>query len=365
MLPKAKLTKLKLVELAGVKEGAHDVQGTVLLKRKDERAQPVAVNKKSLLTSSVVGHAHLMCGVDDAMAGTTSSERLYVEGQTGDSYGTYHSHPWVKNADGSIVLGESMGHSHEALTDGATDVAKSGARNSTPGATTPTVKAHKEPTAMNPVVLTEGQFAHYQKLSGKDAETFLAKSHADREVDLQKAREADPVVHKTLDGTEIRKSAGELAVKFAKQADEQATRLAAQETEVAKAKAERETEVLKARAKEHIGHLAGTDEAKIDALRALETITDKARRDAAFEVLKSGDAFAKQAGVAKGVGGQGDPTPGDPEAEWNAEVKKFAEAKGIKDEYLAVEKFLGTKEGLVAKRKYDSSRAYGKSLPQA
>jgi hypothetical protein len=42
-------------------------------------------------------------------------------------------------------------------------------------------------------------------------------------------------------------------------------------------------------------------------------------------------------------------------------VKKFAEAKGIKDlEYLANEKFLGTKEGLVAKRKYDASRGYGK-----
>jgi hypothetical protein len=252
MLPKAKLTKLKLVELAGVPEGAHDVQGTVLLKRKDERAQPVAVAKKSLLTTSSAGHTHLLMGVDDSMAGTTSSERVYVEGQVTDSYGTYHSHPWVKNADGSIVIGEAMGHTHEALSDGEAAVAKSGARNSTPTKPTSTVKTHQEPTSMKPTVLTEAQFAHYSKLSGTEAEAFITKSHTDREVELQKTRDADPVVYKTADGTEIRKSAGELAVKFAKQADEQATRLAAQETEVAKAKAERETEILKARVKAEI-----------------------------------------------------------------------------------------------------------------
>jgi hypothetical protein len=360
MLPKAKLTKLKLVELAGVPEGAHDVQGTVLLKRKDDRAQPVAVAKKSLLTTSSAGHTHLLMGVDDAMAGTTSSERVYVEGQVTDSYGTYHSHPWVKNADGSIVIGEAMGHTHEALSDGEAAVAKSGARNSTPTKPTSTVKTHQEPTSMKPTVLTEAQFAHYSKLSGTEAEAFITKSHTDREVELQKARDADPVAYKTADGTEIRKSAGELAVKFAKQADEQATRLAAQETEVAKAKAERETEILKARVKAEIPHLAKSDDVKVAVLKALATIPDEKVRGEAVEMLKGADALLAEKGVAKGAGGQGDPTPGDPESEWNAEVKKFAEAKGIKDEYLATEKFLGTKEGLVAKRKYDASRGYGK-----
>jgi hypothetical protein len=149
-------------------------------------------------------------------------------------------------------------------------------------------------------------------------------------------------------------------VKFAKQADEQATRLAAQETEVAKAKAERETEILKARVKAEIPHLAKSDDVKVAVLKALATIPDEKVRGEAVEMLKGADALLAEKGVAKGAGGQGDPTPGDPESEWNAEVKKFAEAKGIKDEYLATEKFLGTKEGLVAKRKYDASRGYGK-----
>lgn len=53
--------------------------------------------------------------------------------------------------------------------------------------------------------------------SGQDA--FLAKSEADQQADVTAANEADPVVHKCLDGTLIRKSDGAAVLAMAKRND--------------------------------------------------------------------------------------------------------------------------------------------------
>lgn len=78
-----------------------------------------AVEKKSVLTTSTLGHAHLIGGIDDMQAGTTSGERIPTV--VGDAY---HSHPWVRNEDGLIVIGEAMGHTHALASTEAAPAAE-------------------------------------------------------------------------------------------------------------------------------------------------------------------------------------------------------------------------------------------------
>jgi hypothetical protein len=114
---------------------------------------------------------------------------------------------------------------------------------------------------------------------------------------------------------------------LAKQNDEQAVRLAAQETEVAKAKAERELEVLKARAKADIGNLAGSDEVKVAALKAVGAIADQPTRDGVFAMLKGADAAMKSQATAIGTGAETQ-TENSPLATFNSELAEYAKSKG-------------------------------------
>jgi len=62
------------------------------------------------LTTTVDGHAHLICFTDwdgsTLTAGTTRT--ALAKGATEE-----HDHPWVKNADGSITIAAGAGHTHE------------------------------------------------------------------------------------------------------------------------------------------------------------------------------------------------------------------------------------------------------------
>lgn len=69
------------------------------------------VEKSMRMLSDVDGHTHLLD--DTSMDCHTSYEK-----SPEDEYG--HSHPWIKNMDGSIVIGMSDGHTHELLPDPVT-----------------------------------------------------------------------------------------------------------------------------------------------------------------------------------------------------------------------------------------------------
>ena len=80
-MKRARITKMKLDELAAVDSGAQAIQGTVVLKRKVEtpagtpqqKPKPMTtVEKRSALTTATLGHTHLVYGIDDSAAGTTS-----------------------------------------------------------------------------------------------------------------------------------------------------------------------------------------------------------------------------------------------------------------------------------------------------
>lgn len=157
-------------------------------------------------------------------------------------------------------------------------------------------------------VLSAAHFAHYQTLSPMDAEAFAQKPVAERDSILTAALNADPVVHTCKDGTVIRKSAGELALKQAKQLDAQAEQLAANAAALALANEKSLTETLRARTKLELGHLAGSDDVKLAALRAVESIADEKLRGEVITMLKSADAaMAELGGTPKGAGGDDAP----------------------------------------------------------
>lgn len=320
-MKRARIVKFSLDELAGVDAGAQAEAGAVILKRKDGRTAPVATMKRSAITTAMLGHTHLVSGIDDMQSGCTSSERS--EPFTGDGY-SYHSHPWVRTDDGSIVLGEANGHTHEIALKAA-DATAAAAKHAQ-AKSTPSIETSKVNTMTTKiVVLSEAQGAHYSKLTGADAEAFAAKSSLERDADVAKVRDADPVIYTgDVTKTAVRRSDGPLALQLAQQNESNAiaakNALAMAETE----KAARELTELTKRAADTIGNLAGTNEAHVDVLRAVESITDTAKRDSAVATLKAANALMAKAGVAKGAGGIGDPVPDSLEGQVEELAKKIA-----------------------------------------
>lgn len=60
---------------------------------------------------------------------------------------------------------------------------------------------------------------HFDGLPADQQDAFLGKSAADQQAEVDQANSADPVVHKCLDGTEIRKSDGAAVLAMAKRND--------------------------------------------------------------------------------------------------------------------------------------------------
>lgn len=60
---------------------------------------------------------------------------------------------------------------------------------------------------------------HFDALAESDQDAFIAKSDADRQAEVDQANTTDPVLHKCLDGTEIRKSDGAAVLAMAKRND--------------------------------------------------------------------------------------------------------------------------------------------------
>lgn len=164
-----------------------------------------------------------------------------------------------------------------------------------------------EPTV---VILTAEQGAHYAKLSQADQAKFIAKTSAERDVDVAAALAGDPVEYTTKAGLAIRKSHGPVALMLAKQADESKAALDAQAAQLAAATEANTLAALAAQARSEFGHLAGADATKIAILRALSAIADEPTRLEALRMLKAADAAVAHLGKAPGVNPE-KPTPDD------------------------------------------------------
>ena len=338
--------------------------------------------KRLRLTSAEDGHSHL---VDDSLEGGTTS----YDKAEGEEYG--HTHPWVRNDDGTITIGESSGHGHEVMMtkaddedededvtsygeEDAEDTVESDDEEQDDEQTAPrrakknraesadhignddeddmtdtkkNVAGDDTATLQKTLTATQAENARLTKmLDLNDAErsfmkalpkdqqdAFLAAPAVDRVAQIRKANEANEIVYKTDDGREFRKSDDPRLVAMAKQNDETSR-------ELRKAREEQANAAFAKRADDEIPNLPGTAAERGAMLKALETMPAEAR-DSALKALKAGSNAL--AGTFKRHGnadaGNAD-SSGSPHDQLDKKAKELAKSKNISyiDAYDVVRK---------------------------
>lgn len=100
---------LVIKEIAAVDFPAQSPARSVIMKRAGD------ISKGIWMTTATKGHQHLINDMDywaqgsPQQGGSTSYARSEDEDQD-------HAHPWVRNADGTLTIGESEGHTHDILS---------------------------------------------------------------------------------------------------------------------------------------------------------------------------------------------------------------------------------------------------------
>lgn len=95
-----------------------------------------------------------------------------------------------------------------------------------------------------------------------------------------KALDEDPVEYTTIDGIELRKSAGAAFISMAKSNDDLRKRLD-------KSEGDRSQDRLEKRAEEVLAHLPGSVTDRAAMLKAIDGIEDPSQREAAMSALKA------------------------------------------------------------------------------
>lgn len=287
----------KIAEISGVDVPAQEGAKALIMKRAPKSD---AVAKNAALTNAVNGHTHMIVlsyppesyGYNGELnAGTTS-------------WDADHCHPWVRTEDGTVVIGEAKGHTHEVATVGKTasqSAGSTGEQVETKETAMTLEEMQKQLARVTALAeLNDVQKAHLQSLDAAGQEAFLAKSAAEREADVaavaKAAAEADPVVYKTLDGIEIRKSDGGALLTLAKSNDDLRKSNAKLQEDAADAALTREVE-------KDYAHLPGDLDARKALIKAAKTIPDATQRDVALNALKAQSIALAKATETLGHGG--------------------------------------------------------------
>jgi hypothetical protein len=313
------------------------------------------VSKASLYTNEVDGHQHEIRVCDDGS--------LFVQYAMATGAEVEHNHGVIFEG-GALTILAASGHSHE-LAEGQPGVVvvqpdtivvvaeKSTRSTAALDARTNTREIQLMPTDQDKQIaeltkrleraeriarLSGPHKAHFDTLTGEEAESFLAKSAAERDEAVRQALADDePIWIGEVTKVAIRKRDGELALLLAKQNEANAI-------ELAKAREAQQAEVYKSRARSEIAHLAKSDDVKIAVLKAIDGIADEKIRGEALAMLKGADAVMKSLGKAPGFGGA-DPEPCEtPLERFNAKLAEFAKSIG-KTPQQATSAFLHTVEG--------------------
>jgi hypothetical protein len=172
--------------------------------------------------------------------------------------------------------------------------------------------------------LTDAEKAHLGTLEGAPADEFLGKSAEERRAIVAKAaksaEDSDPVAYTTVDGVELRKSAGAAVIALAKSNDA----LRKDNDELRKRQQDAEFEK---RASMELKHLPGTVQERAAMLKAIDTIPDQAQRAAAHNALKANDVALSHAFKSHGTSIV--PAVGSPDGELDTLAKEHAKEKGV------------------------------------
>lgn len=301
---KQRASRMIMDELSGVDTPAHSTAIVSLFKMKS----PGSFEKVYELTGVTDEHQHLI-DITEFTRGTKGGTTSYVDD---------HAHPFVVNADGTITVGISEGHTHEVsmtaeeifvkhqkgdnsqnnysstadgingeIQPGGNDMSKQTDNTAETQKAVDDLKVElKKAQAFGE--LTDSQKSHYASLSDTDKEAFLAKSADERQVEIDNLNAADKVVYKSLNGMEYRQSHDPVLVETVKQND-----LLKKQLEEAQKKQE-EMELQKTAA-EHLSHLPGDDKAKIALLKAAQGI------EGGLDILKANNQAMNTAFKTHGV----------------------------------------------------------------
>jgi hypothetical protein len=333
---KRTMRKVSITKLALVKAGAHEGAGVALIKTAAQVLRSMAVAKRTAaLTSETAGHQHLVYDLDEP-SGCTSGDPMNLGVDGG-----WHSHPFVREPDGSITIGAANGHSHTLATpstepDTMPDPALAKAESDLTAAKESIGKLHAELDALEGLLgvaasMTEDEKEVAKGLKGPALREFLAQP-----ADVRKSR-ATPI-YKGADGATYYPG------------DERAANLA-KRVDTAEA-ATRDAEFAK-RAAAEIPALPGTIETHVAVLKAVHGIPGAA------ELLKGANAAMATLMKAPGVGG-GNVEPGSPLEALEKAAAAFAKSVG-KPVDKVYDDFLATDEGKALyatyKAAHPSSRA--------
>ena len=320
---------------------------------------------RAVLTSSESDHTHLIMLEDFEGMPISSGMTTFVND---------HTHPWIMEDDGTIVIGEADGHTHspermskgscdevevaDLLKDLATKAAEHFGKDRDPKEQDMPEDAKK---AAEDLKAAQDKIAELEKkgreeeakkfqletdlalsqmnseerdyYKGLDAEAkkdFIALSQVERskkvKVELAKQAEVNPVVYTAEDGTEYRKNDDPRLVTLAKQADDDRKALVAEQNKGREAD-------LRKRAETELAHLPGSIETRVELLKAAEAIEDETARGEAVAALKAHNA--KMAPAFKTVGTTSQPNleAGNDKQAAEKELEKLAKARASeKDE---------------------------------
>lgn len=147
--------------------------------------------------------------------------------------------------------------------------------------------------------LSDAARAHFDGLADDAQDAFLAKSADEQQADIDAANATDPVLYKSADGVEYRKSDGQKAADLAK-------RLDAMEGRVAKAESEKADAEFAKQAETEFAYLPR--EGTIEMLKAADKITDEEKKKKMLDALRASNKSAskshKAIGTSAGVTGE-------------------------------------------------------------
>jgi hypothetical protein len=302
--PKDKLRVMKdmdLREISLVDRPMQEPARVAILKREDSDD----VQKRIAVTSMTAGHAHSVLTANYQGGENRIGQTSYVEG---------HVHDWIMDEAGNIFIADAAGHSHgiavltknqpgapaageETNPAGTTKAAPSGAENTsmTPEQMAALQKAAEDgkaqiaeltaavARAQATLALDPEQRAHFDTLKAAEQDQFLALTAEQRAGVVKNLRDANPVVFKSVDGTEYRKSDDARLIKMARENDARAVELAREQSI-------RKQADLEKRAGEEFKTLGGDVVVKAALLGAVEGIADAGVRGKVLEALKAHDA---------------------------------------------------------------------------
>lgn len=350
--------KLRIDEISVVDQPAQSEARVAIMKR----AEVLEKNAKMALTSQTAGHAHSIVLVEaiGSSYGELRAGRTSGSGEGDD----WHTHEWVMDDAGNIILADAHGHSHgisvlvtkeqaEAIAAAPADESHDAASNTPSDEDTQVTNTEKKAAdeavqkqldelkksndrLQQVVSLSAEQRAHFDTLKGAEADEFLAAE--DKDAVVKNAADADPVVYTTMSGRVLRKSAGEDTIAMAKELDAERKQRLASEAIAKRA------ELVK-RAGEELGNLNGDESAKVELLNAVDGIPAE-KRAPVLAMLKASDAGLAKAFTELGTTSEGDGTQKSAHEQVQEIAKKLQTEQPALTAEQAYVKALETPEGI-------------------